>query len=130
MLAIPTILDRAAQQFIRVGLEKMVEPLCHPSSFGYRPGKSAYDAVDQSAKNCWERWYVVDFDIKGFFDNTDQKQMMKHPAEVHGSAAGIALLRTVVKSSRLQSGGGTHDKEQGNTTGRGNQPFAGKPVSA
>jgi len=49
----------------------------HPSSFGYRPGKSAHDAVEQCAKNCWERWYVVDLDIKGFFDNIDHGQMMK-----------------------------------------------------
>jgi retron-type reverse transcriptase len=76
MLGIPTILDRVAQQVIRVELEKMVEPLFHPSSFGYRPGKSAHDAVDQCARNCWERWYVVDLDIKGFFDSIDHEQMM------------------------------------------------------
>ncbi len=77
MLGIPTILDRVAQQVIRVELEKIIEPLFHPSSFGYRPGKSAHDAVEQCAKNCWERWYVVDLDIKGFFDNIDHGQMMK-----------------------------------------------------
>jgi group II intron reverse transcriptase/maturase len=76
MLGIPTILDRVAQQVIRVELEKIIEPLFHPSSFGYRPGKSAHDAVEQCAKNCWERWYVVDLDIKGFFDNIDHGQMM------------------------------------------------------
>jgi len=57
-------------------LEKIVELLFHPSSFGYRPGKSTHDAIDQCAKNCWERWYVVDLDIKGFFDNIDHEQMM------------------------------------------------------
>lgn len=77
MLGIPTILDRVAQQVIREELEKVVEPMFHPSSFGYRPGRSAHDAVDQCAKNCWERWYVVDLDIKGFFDNIDHEQMMK-----------------------------------------------------
>jgi len=76
MLGIPTILDRVAQQVIREELEKVVEPMFHPSSFGYRPGRSAHDAVDQCAKNCWERWYVVDLDIKGFFDNIDHEQMM------------------------------------------------------
>lgn len=76
MLGIPTILDRVAQEVIRADLEKIVEPLFHSSSFGYRPGKSAHDAIDQCAKNCWERWYVVDLDIKGFFDNIDHEQMM------------------------------------------------------
>ena len=76
MLGIPTIPDRIAQEVIRAELEKIVEPLFHPSSFGYRPGKSAHDAVEQCARNCWERWYVVDLDIKGFFDNIDHEQMM------------------------------------------------------
>lgn len=76
MLGIPTILDRVAQQVIRVELERIIEPQFHPSSFGYRPGKSAHGAVEQCAKNCWERWYVVDLDIKGFFDNIDHEQMM------------------------------------------------------
>lgn len=76
MLGIPTILDRVAQEVIRAELEKIVEPLFHPSSYGYRPGKSAHQAVEQCAKNCWERWYVVDLDIKGFFDNIDHERMM------------------------------------------------------
>lgn len=87
MLGIPTILDRVAQEVIRAELEKVVEPLFHPSSFGYRPGKSAHQALEQCAKNCWERWYVVDLDIKGFFDNIDHEQMMgmlrKHTRQRH-----------------------------------------------
>ena len=87
MLGIPTIIDRVAQEVIRAELEKIVEPLFHPSSFGYRPGKSAHDAIEQCAKNCWERWYVVDLDIKGFFDNIDHEQMMrmlrKHTSQKH-----------------------------------------------
>lgn len=77
MLGIPTIIDRVAQEVIRVELEKIVEPRFHPSSFGYRPNKSAHDALEQCAKNCWERWYVVDLDIKGFFDNIDHEEMMR-----------------------------------------------------
>jgi len=76
-LGIPTILDRVAQEVIRAELEKIVEPLFHPSSYGYRPGKSAHNALEQCARNCWERWYVVDVDIKNFFDSIDQEQMKK-----------------------------------------------------
>jgi group II intron reverse transcriptase/maturase len=76
VLGVPTVLDRVAQEVIRAELEKTVEPRFHPSSFGYRPGKSAHDAVEQCARNCWERWYVVDLDIKGFFDNIDHGRMM------------------------------------------------------
>ena len=87
MLGIPTILDRIAQRVICKELEAIVEPLFHPSSFGYRPGKSAHQAVDQCRKYCWERWYVVDLDIKGFFDNISHEQMMKilrkHTSQKH-----------------------------------------------
>ncbi len=87
MLGVPTVLDRVAQEVIRAELEKTVEPRFHPSSFGYRPGKSAHDAVEQCARNCWERWYVVDLDIKGFFDNIDHGRMMsilrKHTDQKH-----------------------------------------------
>ncbi len=77
ILGIPTILDRIAQEVIRAELEATVEPKFHPSSFGYRPNKSAHDALRQCAKNCWERWYVVDMDIKDFFDSIDHGRMME-----------------------------------------------------
>jgi RNA-directed DNA polymerase len=76
-LGIPTMIDRVAQDVIRAELEKIVEPAFHPSSFGYRPGKSQHDALEQCARNCWERWYVVDIDIKGFFDHIDHELMMQ-----------------------------------------------------
>jgi len=76
LLGIPTLCDRVAQEVIRKELEEIVEPQFHPSSFGYRPHKSAHDALAQCSRNCWERWYVVDIDIKGYFDNIDHKEMM------------------------------------------------------
>ena len=76
-LGIPTILDRVAQQVIRAELEPLVEPKFHSSSYGYRPGKSAHDALSQCRQNCMTRWYVVDLDIKGFFDNINHANMVK-----------------------------------------------------
>ena len=76
-LGIPTMCDRVAQEVIRAELEGELEPHFHPSSYGYRPGKSAHQALEACAKNCWERWYVVDVDIKGFFDNIDHAKMME-----------------------------------------------------
>lgn len=58
MLGIPTLCDRVAQEVIRGELEHIVEPLFHPSSFGYRPGKSAFDALNQCAKYSWENWLI------------------------------------------------------------------------
>jgi RNA-directed DNA polymerase len=50
-------------------LEPAVDPLFHPDSYGYRPGKSALDAVGQARQRCWCYDWIIDLDIKGFFDN-------------------------------------------------------------
>ena len=76
ILGIPTIIDRVAQGVIKQELERIAEPLFHSSSYGYRPNKDAHQALAQCAVNCWERWYVVDLDIKGFFDNIEHGQML------------------------------------------------------
>ena len=77
ILGIPTILDRVAQDVIKQELELIAEPMFHTNSFGYRPKKSAHQAIEQCAKQCWaDKWYVVDVDIKGFFDNINHEQML------------------------------------------------------
>ena len=68
-LGIPTVSDRIAQQVVKSRLEPVVDPLFHPDSYGYRPGKSALDAVGQARQRCWRYDWIVDLDIKGFFDN-------------------------------------------------------------
>jgi group II intron reverse transcriptase/maturase len=76
-LGIPTLLDRIAQQVVRAHLELQLEPIFHAHSFGYRPGKSAHDAVNQSLKHCFNHDFVVDLDIKGFFDHIDHELLLK-----------------------------------------------------
>jgi len=68
-LGIPTVADRVAQTVVKMVLEPMVDPHFHPDSYGYRPGKSALDAVGVARKRCWDADWVVDLDIKGFFDS-------------------------------------------------------------
>lgn len=67
-LGIPTVGDRVAQTVVKMVLEPMVEPVFHPDSYGYRPGRSALDAVAVARKRCWRADWVIDLDIKGFFD--------------------------------------------------------------
>jgi RNA-directed DNA polymerase len=76
-LGIPTVGDRVAQMVVKMELEPKVEPLFHPDSYGYRPGKSALDAVGVCRQRCWRCDWVVDLDIKGFFDNIDHALMMR-----------------------------------------------------
>ena len=68
-LGIPTVADRIAQTVAKMVLEPLVEPHFHPDSYAYRPGKSALDAVATARKRCWRADWVIDLDIKGFFDN-------------------------------------------------------------
>ncbi|GAA4898114.1 hypothetical protein GCM10023405_17060 [Streptomonospora salina] len=68
VLGIPTIADRVAQTVAARRLEAAAEPQFHPDSDGFRPGRSAHDAVRTCRKRCWERRWVVDLDIAGFFD--------------------------------------------------------------
>ena len=76
-LGIPTVSDRIAQRVVKSRLEPRVEPLFHPDSYGYRPGKSAWDAVGKARQRCWRQDWVIDLDIKGFFDNIDQDLLMR-----------------------------------------------------
>ncbi len=68
-LGIPTVSDRIAQMVVKLMFEPQVEPHFHEDSYGYRPGKSALDAVGVTRQRCWRRNWVIDLDIKGFFDN-------------------------------------------------------------
>ena len=68
-LGIPTIGDRVAQTVVKMVLEPEVEPIFHPGSYGYRPGRSALDAVGVARKRCWEFDWVIDLDIEAFFDS-------------------------------------------------------------
>jgi len=76
-LGIPTVADRIAQEVARRYLEPILEPVFHADSYGYRPGKSAIDAVRKARERCWRYDYVLDIDVKGFFDNLDWALLLK-----------------------------------------------------
>ncbi len=76
-LGIPTVADRVAQMVVKDMLEPRLEPCFHPDSYGYRPHKSAHDALKVARQRCWKADWVLDVDIKGFFDNIDHELLMK-----------------------------------------------------
>ena len=76
-LGIPTVADRVAQMVVKQELEPVLEREFHPDSFGYRPNKSAHDALRQTRTRCWYRAWVLDMDIKAYFDTIDHKLLMK-----------------------------------------------------
>ncbi len=77
LLGIPTVSDRVAQAVAKQQLEPIVEPKFNEDSYGYRPGKSVCEAVGVARKRCWRYDWVIDLDIKGFFDNLDHDLVMK-----------------------------------------------------
>lgn len=76
-LGIPTVADRIAQMVVKQRLEPLLEPVFHGDSYGYRPGRSAHDALRVARERCWRHDWVLDLDIKGFFDNLDHALLMK-----------------------------------------------------
>lgn len=77
ILGIPTVSDRIAQTVVKQILEPMLEPIFHNDSFGYRPNRSALDAVALVRERCWKYDWVIEFDIKGLFDNISHELLMK-----------------------------------------------------
>ena len=77
LLGVPTVADRVGQMVAKRYLEPIVEEKFHPDSYGYRPGKSAHDALGTARKRCWDTDWVIDLDIKGFFDNLDWDLVMQ-----------------------------------------------------
>ena len=76
-LGIPTVSDRIAQMVVKNRIEPRLETVFHPNSYGYRPGKSAHDALAITRKRCWKYDWVIDLDIKAFFDNIDHELLLK-----------------------------------------------------
>lgn len=68
VLSIPTVADRVAQGAVKIYVEKLLEPQFNEDSSGYRPGKSAHDALERCKRRCWAHSWVLEVDIKSFFD--------------------------------------------------------------
>ena len=77
ILGVPTVSDRIAQTAVTLLLEPILESVFHDDSYGYRRGKSAHDALAVTRKRCWERAWVLEYDIRGLFDNIDHGLLLK-----------------------------------------------------
>ena len=77
ILGVPTVADRVAQMVVKQVLEPIVEPVFHPDSYGYRPGRSAAQALGVTRERCWRYNWVLELDVKGLFDNIDHELLMR-----------------------------------------------------
>ena len=76
-LGIPTVGDRIAQEVVKRYLESILEPIFHGDSYGYRPGRSAIDAIRKARQRCWRYDWVLDIDVRSYFDSIDWELLLK-----------------------------------------------------
>jgi len=116
-LGIPTVTDRIAQMVVKQAFEPCVEPYFHADSYGYRPGKSALQAVGVTRQRCWRYDYVLEFDIKGLFDAIDHTLLMR-AVEKHTDCRWVRLyIERWLKAPFQQADGGRVERVSGTPQG-------------
>jgi len=116
-LGIPTVGDRIAQGVVKDYLEPSMENIFHPGSFGYRPGRSAHDALAQCRKNCFEYAWVIDVDIKGFFDNISHEIMLQLLGQYTQEKWVMMYVERWLKAGVEQEDGSIVNREKGTPQG-------------
>jgi RNA-directed DNA polymerase len=116
-LGIPTVGDRIAQGVVKNYLEPMFESIFHNSSFGYRPGRSAHDALAQCRNNCIAYAWVIDVDIKGFFDNISHEILMNLLSTHNAEKWTMMYIERWLKAGVEQADGSIISREKGTPQG-------------
>ena len=109
LLGVPTVSDRIAQMVVKMGLGPTLDPIFDKDSYGYRPKKSAHDAIAVTRKRCWEYDWVVEFDIKGLFDNISHELLLK-ASRKHCNCKWVLLYAERWLTAPLQQKDGTITK--------------------
>jgi group II intron reverse transcriptase/maturase len=123
VLGIPCVADRIAQTVAAMALEPEAEKVFHPDSYGYRPGKSALDAVGACRERCWKADWVIDLDIKGFFDNLDHGLVLKAVAHHTGQKWILLYVERWLKASLQRQDGSLVARDRGSPQGSAISPL-------
>lgn len=116
-LGIPTVADRIAQMVVKIAFEPEVEPIFHEDSYGFRPNKSAHQAVGVARQRCWRNDFVLDVDIKGFFDNLNHELLMKAVRKHTQSKWVILYIERWLKAPIQHEDGKFEKREKGTPQG-------------
>ena len=116
-LGIPTVADRIAQEVVRRHLEPGLERVFHPDSYGYRPGRSAIDAIRAARQRCWRAAWVLDLDIKGFFDSIDHALLLKALRKHTQSPWVLLYVERWLKAPAMLESGELVSRERGTPQG-------------
>lgn len=116
-LGIPTVGDRVAQMVVKMQLEPKIEPLFHENSYGYRPFRSAIEAVGKARQRCWDYDWALDLDIRGFFDNIPHDLVMKAVSK-HAKEKWVELyIERWLKAPAQDEQGNQSKREKGTPQG-------------
>ena len=126
-LGIPTITDRIAQMVVTMTLGPELEQVFHKDSYGYRTRKSALDAVGKARKRCWKYDWVLDLDIKSFFDNIPHELLIK-AVRKHTDCKWVLLyIKRLIIAPYQHADVSLTERKIG--IPQGNKPSAGEPLS-
>jgi len=117
LLGIPTVADRIAQMVVKRFLEPILEPHFHVDSYGYRPRKSAKDALSVARQRCWRYDWVVDLDIRAFFDSIDHALLMRAVRKHTTCAWALLYIERWLKAPMQRNDGHIIDRERGTPQG-------------
>ena len=117
LLGVPNVADRVAQTAAAIVLEEKLEPIFHRDSYGYRPGRSALDAVAATRRRCWEQDWVVDLDVRAFFDSVDHDLMMKAVAHHTDCRWVLLYIERWLKAPIMMGDGTLGPREKGTPQG-------------
>ncbi len=122
VLGVLTVADRVAQTVARLYLEPRVEPIFHPDSYGYRPGRSAHDALARCRERCWRNNWVIDLDVRSFFDTLDPELVLRAVAHHTGERWLLLYVERWLKAPLQHADGTLCARDRGTPQGSAISP--------
>ena len=122
-LGVPTVADRVAQTVVRLYLEPVVEPMFHPDSYGYRPRRSALDAVGRCRERCWRYDWAIDLDVRSFFDSLDHSLVLRSVAHHTDQRWILLYVQRWLKAPLRRVDGSLQARDRGSPQGSAISPL-------
>ena len=123
ILGVPTVTDRIAQTVVRAYLEPEVEPHFHPDSYGYRPGRSAHDALAACRERCWKYDWMIDLDLRAFFDSIPHDLLLKAVSKHTDLPFVLLYVRRWLAAPLQQEDGTVVERDRGTPQGSAISPL-------
>lgn len=122
ILGVPTVADRIAQTVVALHMQPGTEVIFHDDSFGYRPGRSAHDALDRCRQRCWKKDWVLDCDIQNFFDSLEHRLVIKAVKAITDAPWVLLYVKRWLIAPLQMPGGTLQDRDRGTPQGSAVSP--------